>query len=94
VKRDITTATGEVGEAHAAPLVAVPTTEAEVPRREAAEAAMQRPVSSAVVPPDVWALAWGTAAVLGETLPPPVRIITPGGPAQRKGRWVRLSRCW
>ncbi len=28
------------------------------------------------VPPDVWALARGIAAVLGETMPPPVRTIT------------------
>jgi hypothetical protein len=82
-ERDITNAvTGEVGEASAAPLVAVPTTdttteaEAETSRGEALEAAAWRPVSYAVVPPDVWALARGIAVVLGETLPPPVRIIT------------------
>jgi len=28
------------------------------------------------VPPDVWTLARGIAAVLGETMPPPIRIIT------------------
>jgi len=33
-------------------------------------------VSYAFVPPDVWALARGIAAVLGETMPPPIRIIT------------------
>jgi len=33
-------------------------------------------VSYVSVPPDVWALARGIAAVLGETLPPPVRTIT------------------
>jgi len=78
-ERDITNAvTREVGEASAAPLVAVPTTEAEAepPRGEASEAAARRPVSYASVPPDVWALARAVAVVLGETLPPPVRLIT------------------
>ncbi len=41
-----------------------------------AEARAPRPVSYASVPPDVWALARGIAVVLGETLPPPVRLIT------------------
>ncbi len=80
-ERDRTNAvTGEAGEASAAPRVAVPTTdtttEAETSRGEAPEAAARRPVSYASVPPDVWALARGIAVVLGETLPPPVRIIT------------------
>lgn len=78
-ERDITNAvTGEAGEASAAPLVAVPTTDtteadAEISRGEAAVA---RPVSYASVPPDVWALARAVAVVLGETMPPPIRIIT------------------
>ena len=80
-ERDRTNAvTGEAGEASAAPRVAVPTTdtttEAETSRGEVPEAAARRPVSYASVPPDVWALARGIAVVLGETLPPPVRIIT------------------
>jgi len=33
-------------------------------------------VSYGFVPPDVWALARGIAAVLGETMPPPIRLIT------------------
>jgi len=41
-----------------------------------AEARVPRPVSYVSVPPDVWALARGIAAVLGETLPPPIRTIT------------------
>jgi len=41
-----------------------------------AEARAPRPVSYVSVPPDVWALARGIAAVLGETLPPPIRTIT------------------
>ncbi len=41
-----------------------------------AEARAPRPVSYVSVPPAVWALARGIAAVLGETLPPPVRTIT------------------
>ncbi len=36
----------------------------------------RRPVSYGFVPPDVWALARGIAAVLGETMPPPIRLIT------------------
>ena len=36
----------------------------------------RRPMSYGFVPPDVWALARGIAAVLGETLPPPIRLIT------------------
>jgi hypothetical protein len=82
-EHDITNAvTGEVGEASAAPLVAVPTTdttteaEAETSRGEAPETAAWRPVSYASVPPDVWALARAVAVVLGETLPPPIRLIT------------------
>jgi len=41
-----------------------------------AEARVPRPVSYVSVPPDVWALARAIAAVLGETMPPPVRTIT------------------
>jgi len=41
-----------------------------------AEARAPRPVSYVSVPPDVWALARGIAAVLGETMPPPIRTIT------------------
>jgi len=41
-----------------------------------AEARPPRPVSYVSVPPAVWALARGIAAVLGETLPPPIRTIT------------------
>jgi len=37
---------------------------------------VQRRVPYVSVPPDVWALARAFAAVLGETLPPPLRIIT------------------
>ncbi len=36
----------------------------------------QRRVSYVSVPPDVWALARAFAAVLGETMPPPLRLIT------------------
>jgi len=82
-ERDITNAvTGEVGEVSAAPRVAVPTTdttteaEAGTPRGEAPATEGRRPLSYAVVPPDVWALARGIAAVLGETLPPPIHLIT------------------
>ena len=81
VEHDITNmATREVGEASAAPLVAVPTpdttTEAETSRAKVPEAAVARPVLYASMPPDVWALARGIAVVLGETMPPPIRIIT------------------
>jgi len=41
-----------------------------------AEARVPRPVSYVSVPPAVWALARAIAAVLGETMPPPVRTIT------------------
>jgi len=41
-----------------------------------AEARAPRPVSYVSVPPAVWALARGIAAVLDETLPPPIRTIT------------------
>jgi len=37
---------------------------------------VQRRVSYVSVPPDVWALARAFAAVLGETMPPPLRLIT------------------
>jgi len=63
-----TTATDATGEARAVPAGARPLREA-VPD-------VQRRVSYVSVPPDVWALARAFAAVLGETLPPPLRIIT------------------
>ncbi len=79
-ERDITTATGVVEEVSAAPVVALPMTEAQAPTIEAptaeAEAETRRPTSYAFVPPAVWALARAVAAVLGETLPPPLRTIT------------------
>jgi len=73
VEHDRTTPTGAVGEASAEPAGAVPTTEAEAPT---IAAAVRPPLSYAFVPPDVWALARGIAAVLGETMPPPIRLIT------------------
>ncbi len=48
---------------------------AAAPSRDAAPD-VQRRVSYVSVPPAVWALARAFAAVLGETLPPPLRIIT------------------
>ncbi len=79
-ERDITTPPRPAGEASGAPRVAVPTTETEVavetPTTAGAADEVLRPLSYAFVPPDVWALARGIAAVLGETLPPPIRIIT------------------
>jgi hypothetical protein len=86
-ERDITNAvTGEVGEASAAPLVAVPTTDttdttaeavaAEAPTTTPAARGARPPVSYVSVPPDVWALARAVAVVLGETMPPPIRLIT------------------
>jgi len=69
-ERDITPVIDTVGEDCAASVVAVPTAEPAFP----VEA--RRPVSYGFVPPDVWALARGIAAVLGETLPPPIRTIT------------------
>jgi len=65
--------TDAVGEASAEPAGTVPTTEADAPT---IAAAVRPPVSYAFVPPDVWALARGIAAVLGETMPPPIRLIT------------------
>ncbi len=50
--------------------------ETDAARAPSAEARSPRPVSYVSVPPDVWALARGIAAVLGETLPPPIRTIT------------------
>ena len=70
---DRTTPTGMVGEASAGPASTVPTTEAEAPT---IAATVRPPVSYAFVPPDVWALARSIAAVLDETMPPPIRIIT------------------
>jgi len=70
---DRTTPTDAVGEASAEPTDAVPTTEAAAPT---IAVAVRPPVSYAFVPPDVWALARGIAAVLDETMPPPIRTIT------------------
>jgi hypothetical protein len=74
-ERDIITPSRTAGEASGAPRIAVPTTEGEVavevPTTEGATDEALRPSSYAFVPPDVWALARGIAAVLGETLPPP-----------------------
>jgi len=79
-ERAISTPPSPAGEASGAPRRAVPTTEVkgavEVPTTEGATDAAPRPPSYAFVPPDVWALARGIAAVLGETLPPPIRLIT------------------
>jgi hypothetical protein len=75
-ERDITTTSSAAGEASAGPADAVPMTEVEAPQREATAAEVPRPVSYVSVPPDVWALARGIAAVLGETMPPPIRTIT------------------
>ncbi len=72
-EHDITTPTGAVEEASAGLTGAVPTTEAEAPT---IAAAVRPPVSYAFVPPDVWAVARAFAVVLGETMPPPIRIIT------------------
>ncbi len=63
-----TTATDATGEGSAVPAGAGPPREA-VPDG-------QRRVSYVSVPPDVWALARAFAAILGETMPPPLRIIT------------------
>ncbi len=63
-----TTDTEATGEGSALPAGAAPV-------RETAPDG-QRRVSYVSVPPDVWALARAFAAVLDETLPPPLRIIT------------------
>jgi len=70
---DIPTPTGAVGEVSAGPAGTVPLTDTEAPPLSSA---LRPPVSYAFVPPDVWALARGIAAVLGETMPPPIRTIT------------------
>jgi hypothetical protein len=57
-----------VGETSAVPAGAAPSTDA--------SATGERRVSYVSVPPDVWALARAFAAVLGETMPPPLRLIT------------------
>jgi hypothetical protein len=68
--RDRPTATGVVGEADAD----VIPSDASLHEDAAARA---RPSPAYVsVPPDVWALARGIAAVLGETMPSPIRTIT------------------
>jgi len=63
-----TTDTEATGEVNMAPAGAGPPRE--VPPN------VQQRVSYVSVPPDVWALARAFAAVLGETMPPPFRIIT------------------
>jgi len=63
-----TTDTDVTGEVSAVPASAAP------PKQAAPVG--QRRVSYVSVPPDVWALARAIAAVLGETMPPPLRIIT------------------
>jgi len=68
-EHDITPATSAATEAAGAGATATP-------QGEAAEAGAPRPVSYGFVPPAVWALARGIAAVLGETMPPPIRLIT------------------
>jgi len=72
VEHDITPATTEI------PLVTetAVATETAAAVATVAGARSPRPVSYVSVPPDVWALARGIAAVLGETLPPPIRTIT------------------
>jgi len=72
VEHDITPVTTEI------PLVTetAVATETAAAVATVAEARPPRPVSYVSVPPDVWALARGIAAVLGETLPPPIRTIT------------------
>jgi len=67
---DITTPTGAVGEADA------DVGPAGASSHEDAEARAWPSPAYVSVPPDVWALARGIAAVLGETMPPPVRTIT------------------
>jgi len=68
-EHDITPAAGAATEAAGAGATATP-------QGEAAKAGARRPVSYGFVPPDVWALARGIAAVLDETMPPPIRLIT------------------
>jgi len=72
MEHDITTVTTEI------PLVTetAVATETAAAVETVAEARPPRPVSYVSVPPAVWALARGIAAVLGETMPPPVRTIT------------------
>jgi len=70
VEHDITAvAAGERARTPAPPQGA--TTPAAVPDGHA-----RPPTPYVSVPPDVWALARGIAAVLGETMPPPIRTIT------------------
>lgn len=73
-ERDIKTPTIAAREARAESAGIVPTTEAKAPTIGAAVEA-QRPMSYAFVPPDVWALARGLAAVLSELLPRSVRFL-------------------
>ncbi len=68
--RDRPTAVGVVGEADA------DVGPAGASSHEDAEARARPSPAYVSVPPDVWALARSIAAVLGETMPPPIRIIT------------------
>jgi len=70
VDRDRPTAVGVVGEADA------DVGPAGASSHEDAEARARPSPAYVSVPPDVWALARSIAAVLGETMPPPIRIIT------------------
>ncbi len=81
MKHDITTATTSVDRditdvAAAAHDSTIATMEGTATPAAMPKAHAPRPVSYVSVPPDVWALARGIATVLGETMPPPVRIIT------------------
>ncbi len=69
-ERDIPPVIDPVGEDCAASVVAVP------PAEPASPVEARPPVPYGFVPPAVWALARGIAAVLGETMPPPIRLIT------------------
>jgi len=70
VDRDRPPAVGVVGEADA------DVRPAGTSSHEDAEAQARPSPAYVSVPPDVWALARGIAAVLGETMPPPIRTIT------------------
>jgi len=75
-EHDLTPATSAATEAAGAATEVAGAGATATPQGEAAEAGARRPVSYGFVPPDVWALARGIAAVLGETMPPPIRLIT------------------
>jgi len=70
VKHDITDVAADERARTTAPLESA-TMPAAVPDGHA-----RPPTPYVSVPPDVWALARGIAAVLGETMPPPIRTIT------------------